>query len=81
MLEVSNWAYSISEIDEGVLLSLHEHQNFLFNKADLKLRAVSTKDPVFIGFYVDDITLGETASSLTVRILPDACLGQSGLRI
>lgn len=48
----------ISKIARGVLLSLREHQNFLFNKVDLKLPVVSTEDPVSIGFYVDDITLG-----------------------
>lgn len=58
MLEVSNEACTRSKIDEGVLLSLHEHQNFLFNKVDLKLPIVSTEGPVLIGVYVDDITLG-----------------------
>lgn len=58
MLEVSNRAYTVSRIDKGVLLSIREHQNFLFNKIDLKLPVVSAEDPVFIGFYVDDITLG-----------------------
>lgn len=62
-------------------MSLHEHQNFVFNKVDLKLPVVSREDPVFIGFYVDYITSGDTAASLSVSILPDACLGHSGLRI
>lgn len=66
----------ISKIDEGILFSLCEHQNLLFNKVDSKLPVVSTEDPVLIGFYVDDITLG-----LTVSVLTDACLDQSGLRI
>lgn len=46
-------------------MSLHEHQNFLFNTVDPKLPIVSTEDPVFIGFYVDDTPLGETAASLS----------------
>lgn len=62
-------------------MSLHEHQGFLFNKVDIKLLVVSTADPVFVQFYVDDVSLGETAASLIVSILPDACLGQSGFRI
>lgn len=62
------------------MLEVSKHQNLLFNK-NLKLPIVSTQDSVFVGFYVDDITLGETAAFLTVSILPDACLGQSGLRI
>lgn len=61
----------ISKIDEGVLFSLCEHQNLYFNKVDSKLPVVSTEDPVLIGFYV----------GLTVSVLTDACLDQSGLRI
>lgn len=45
-------------------MSLHVHQNFLSNKVDLKFPIVSTEDPLFLGFYVDDTTLGETAASL-----------------
>lgn len=45
-------------------MSLHVHQNFLSNKVDLKFPIVSTKNPLFLGFYIDDITSGETPDSL-----------------
>lgn len=64
VLEVSNGAHTVSKISKGVVLSLHVHQNFLSNKVDLKFPIVSTKDPLFLGFYIDDITSGETAASL-----------------
>lgn len=64
VLEVSNGTHTVSKISKGVVLSLHVHQNFLSNKVDLKFPIVNTKDPLFLGFYIDDITLGETAASL-----------------
>lgn len=64
VLEVSNGAHTVSKISKGVVLSLHVHQNFLSNKVDIKLPIVSTKDPLFLGFYIVDITLGETPASL-----------------
>lgn len=64
VLEVSNGAHTVSKISKGVVLSLHIHQNFLFNKVDLKFPIVSTKDPLFLGFYIDYTTSGETPASL-----------------
>lgn len=52
---------------------------FFLNKVDIKISVVSTEDPVLTGFYVDDVTLGETTVSLIVSVLPGACLGQSAL--
>lgn len=52
---------------------------FFLNKVDIKISVVSTEVPVLTGFYVDDVTLGETSVSLIVSVLPGACLGQSAL--
>lgn len=61
MLEVLN---GISKISKGAVLSLHVHQSFLSNKVDLEFPIVSTEDLLFLDFYIDDTTLGETAASL-----------------
>lgn len=45
-------------------MSLRVHQNFLSRKVGLKFSIVITEDPLFLGFYMDDTTSGETATSL-----------------